>query len=85
MDGIETKVFCPECRNELSLLLEKQEIPSMIGEILKMMGTPIGNEIIYKGSTECSCGKTVRIRFSIETASDDERSKPRVSIGGIQL
>jgi hypothetical protein len=82
MDGIETKVFCPECRNELSLLLEKQEIPLMIGEILKMMGIPKGNETIYEGSIECSCGKTVRIRFSIETASD-EQPKPGVLVGGI--
>jgi uncharacterized protein YbaR (Trm112 family) len=82
MDGIETKVFCPECRHELSLLLEKQEIPSMIEGILKMMGIPKGNEIIYEGSTVCSCGKTVRIRFSIETASD-EHPKPRVFVGGI--
>jgi hypothetical protein len=83
MDGVETRVFCPECNNKLSLLLEKQEIPSMIGEILKMMNAPMGNETIYKGSTECSCGQTVRIRFSIETASD-EQPKPRVFIGGIQ-
>jgi hypothetical protein len=83
MDGIETKIFCPECGNELSLLLEKREIPPMIAEMLKMMGNPQEDEILYDGSKECSCGKTVRIRFSIETATNDRQPKPRVIIGGI--
>jgi hypothetical protein len=83
MDGIETKVFCPKCRNELSLLLEKQET-SGLEEILKMMNVPIGDETIYAGSIECSCGKTVRIRFSIETATDDKQPKPKMFIGGVQ-
>jgi hypothetical protein len=81
MDGIETKVYCPRCRNELSLLLKKQEIPPMIGEILKMLNANIGNESAYTNSIKCSCGETVKIQFTIGTVPGEQRQLP--IIGGI--
>jgi len=83
MDGIQTKVYCPECKKEVSIFLAQQKnLPDMFVNIFKTFGLPIGNEMPYKGETECSCGKTVRATFVMEAVSKDAPQMQRVVIGG---
>jgi hypothetical protein len=67
MDGIQTKVYCPACGKEIELLLERQEMPNerIIG-FMRMLNMPVGDETAYRGETECSCGKAIKIIFTIE-------------------
>jgi hypothetical protein len=57
MDGIETRVFCPECKQELNFILEKVEVPMELLAMMRSLGIESpGHEIAFKGQKQCSCG-----------------------------
>ena len=66
MNEIQTKVFCPSCGKETELLLEKQDVPDALIQMMRSIGVPVGNETVYKGEEECSCGNVIGITFIIE-------------------
>ncbi|MDR1937843.1 MAG: hypothetical protein LBQ73_05015 [Tannerellaceae bacterium] len=67
MDGIETRVYCPECKQELDFILEKVEIPEELLLLMKTIGIESpGHEIAFKGQKQCSCGKFIKATYCIE-------------------
>jgi hypothetical protein len=82
MDGIETKVYCPNCHKEVSLLLERNDVPRPIQDMMKALRLPVGNEIAYKGHTNCSCGKIVKVTFVMEAVTEDEQNMDRIVFAG---
>jgi hypothetical protein len=82
MDGIETRIFCPECHTEVSILLKRHEVPAQLLEFMKSIGLPAGNDISYKGQKQCSCGKYVKVTFVME-AMENPDSADVVITGGI--
>jgi hypothetical protein len=82
MDGIQTRVFCPECGKEVELLLERQDVPKELSHLMKMFNVPVGGETAYKGQVECSCGKILKISFLIEAFSKGEQSQKHIVIRG---
>jgi hypothetical protein len=69
MDGIQTKVFCPECGKENEFLLEKKIVPEKLVRLMQSINIPVGGETSYMGQTECSCGKVIKVTFVIEACS----------------
>jgi hypothetical protein len=82
MDGIQTRVFCPDCGKEVELLLERQEVPKELSQIMKMLEVPVGGETAYRGQVECSCGKIVKISFIIEAFSKGDQSQKHIVFRG---
>jgi hypothetical protein len=83
MDGIQTRVYCPECGSEVELLLEKQEM-EQLSRLMEMLNLPLpGRENAYKGGIKCSCGKTIQATFVIEASSEDERRGEIIISGGV--
>jgi hypothetical protein len=73
MDGIQTKVFCPECGKENEFLLEKKIVPEGLVRFMQSINIPVGGETSYMGEKECSCGKVIKVTFVIEAYSKDEK------------
>jgi hypothetical protein len=82
MDGIETKIFCPNCPKEVSLLLERHDVPRPLQDMIKALRFPVGNEIAYKGQTDCSCGKIVKVTFVMEAITEDDQNMARIIFAG---
>jgi hypothetical protein len=73
MNGIQTKVFCPECGSVTELLLEKEDIPDGLTMFMKSINIPVGRETVYKGERECSCGNIIKASFVIEAYPKGEQ------------
>lgn len=73
MDGIQTRVYCPACKKETVVLLERQDVPDGLTRLMRNIGIPVGNETVYKGETECSCGEIVKMTFLIEAHQKGEK------------
>jgi hypothetical protein len=84
MDGIQTRVYCPECGAEVELLLEKLEISEHLRRMVKMLNLPSsGDENAYMGKVKCSCGKTIRATFVYDVFSESERPQEVITSGEI--
>jgi hypothetical protein len=82
MDGIQTRVYCPECGKEIELLLKRQIIPGPLLAMMKAMSVDAGNDHAYKGEMVCSCGKTVKATFVIEAFSENKRPQREFIVSG---
>ncbi|MDR1315370.1 MAG: hypothetical protein LBK13_00740, partial [Spirochaetales bacterium] len=76
MDGIQIRVYCPECGAEVGMVLGRERIPEQLIRMFKIFNLPDpGGENAYKGETGCSCGKIVKATFVIEAFPEGERTK----------
>jgi hypothetical protein len=75
VDGIQIRVYCPQCGAEVEMVLGKEQIPKDLIMMFKALNLPDpGGENAYKGEKKCSCGKFVKATFVIEAFSEDERT-----------
>jgi hypothetical protein len=73
MDGIQIKVFCPECGKGNEFLLGRKIVPEGLVRFMQNINIPVGGETSYMGENECSCGKVIKATFVIEACSKGEK------------
>jgi hypothetical protein len=83
MDGIQTKIYCPECGAEVEIVLSRRQIPDSLLRMFQFLKLPDpGKEHAYEGEKKCSCGNIVKATFVIEAFSDNERSRREFRVSG---